>query len=204
MVPGGRVELPLSLKNRILSPARLPVPPSGQLLSHFNVNPGVKAISTMNPITGQTIREPILTWYSKIFVIPTHLFQRQLFHSRCSNSPLIHLNQLIPRPTSHPISAQAFLSDLDVRARINPDHAATIPLQVAVPSIKGPHPEPNLQREREFPPIACTPKTCPGPRIFKSSSANANPSSNVANTASRRFAVDRETSAPTEHCGPWL
>ena len=31
MVPGGRVELPLSLKNRILSPARLPVPPSGQL-----------------------------------------------------------------------------------------------------------------------------------------------------------------------------
>ncbi len=31
MVPGGRVELPLSLKNRILSPARLPVPPSGRL-----------------------------------------------------------------------------------------------------------------------------------------------------------------------------
>ena len=29
MVPGGRVELPLSCENRILSPARLPVPPSG-------------------------------------------------------------------------------------------------------------------------------------------------------------------------------
>ena len=32
LVPGGRVELPLSLKNRILSPARLPVPPSGRRL----------------------------------------------------------------------------------------------------------------------------------------------------------------------------
>lgn len=30
LVPGGRVELPLSCENRILSPARLPVPPSGQ------------------------------------------------------------------------------------------------------------------------------------------------------------------------------
>jgi hypothetical protein len=29
LVPGGRVELPLSRENRILSPARLPVPPSG-------------------------------------------------------------------------------------------------------------------------------------------------------------------------------
>ncbi len=29
MVPRGRVELPLSCENRILSPARLPVPPSG-------------------------------------------------------------------------------------------------------------------------------------------------------------------------------
>src|SRR5215831_2535699 len=33
LVPGGRVELPLSCENRILSPARLPVPPSGQELS---------------------------------------------------------------------------------------------------------------------------------------------------------------------------
>ena len=30
MVPRGRVELPLSCENRILSPARLPVPPSGR------------------------------------------------------------------------------------------------------------------------------------------------------------------------------
>jgi len=29
LVPRGRVELPLSYENRILSPARLPVPPSG-------------------------------------------------------------------------------------------------------------------------------------------------------------------------------
>ena len=33
MVPRGRVELPLSYENRILSPARLPVPPSGQIRS---------------------------------------------------------------------------------------------------------------------------------------------------------------------------
>jgi hypothetical protein len=31
MVPRGRVELPLSYENRILSPARLPVPPSGHI-----------------------------------------------------------------------------------------------------------------------------------------------------------------------------
>ena len=31
MVPRGRVELPLSCENRILSPARLPVPPSGRI-----------------------------------------------------------------------------------------------------------------------------------------------------------------------------
>ncbi len=30
LVPRGRVELPLSYENRILSPARLPVPPSGR------------------------------------------------------------------------------------------------------------------------------------------------------------------------------
>ncbi len=29
MVPGGRIELPLSEENQILSLARLPVPPSG-------------------------------------------------------------------------------------------------------------------------------------------------------------------------------
>ena len=33
MVPRGRVELPLSYENRILSPARLPVPPSGHIHS---------------------------------------------------------------------------------------------------------------------------------------------------------------------------
>jgi hypothetical protein len=33
MVPRGRVELPLSYENRILSPARLPVPPSGHIRS---------------------------------------------------------------------------------------------------------------------------------------------------------------------------
>src|SRR5919106_5864330 len=33
VVPGGRVELPLSCENRILSPARLPVPPSGPSFS---------------------------------------------------------------------------------------------------------------------------------------------------------------------------
>jgi hypothetical protein len=32
MVPGGRVELPLSCENQILSLARLPVPPSGRQL----------------------------------------------------------------------------------------------------------------------------------------------------------------------------
>ena len=32
LVPRGRVELPLSCENRILSPARLPVPPSGHNL----------------------------------------------------------------------------------------------------------------------------------------------------------------------------
>jgi hypothetical protein len=32
MVPRGRVELPLSYENRILSPARLPVPPSGHAI----------------------------------------------------------------------------------------------------------------------------------------------------------------------------
>lgn len=54
LVPGGRVELPLSLKNRILSPARLPVPPSGrQFLFNFSLN---DQISTMNHITGQTTR----------------------------------------------------------------------------------------------------------------------------------------------------
>ena len=31
LVPRGRVELPLSCENRILSPARLPVPPSGHV-----------------------------------------------------------------------------------------------------------------------------------------------------------------------------
>ena len=48
MVPRGRVELPLSYENRILSPARLPVPPSGHIRSkgeyflarsHVRVNP---------------------------------------------------------------------------------------------------------------------------------------------------------------------
>ncbi len=31
MVPGGRIELPLSCENEILSLARLPVPPSGPI-----------------------------------------------------------------------------------------------------------------------------------------------------------------------------
>ena len=38
MVPRGRVELPLSCENRILSPARLPVPPSGHM-SHSHMIP---------------------------------------------------------------------------------------------------------------------------------------------------------------------
>ena len=37
MVPRGRVELPLSYENRILSPARLPVPPSGHILQQANL-----------------------------------------------------------------------------------------------------------------------------------------------------------------------
>ncbi len=34
LVPGGRIELPLSCENQILSLARLPVPPSGQRRSN--------------------------------------------------------------------------------------------------------------------------------------------------------------------------
>ena len=39
LVPGGRVELPLSCENQILSLARLPVPPSGQGLAPGNFPP---------------------------------------------------------------------------------------------------------------------------------------------------------------------
>ena len=55
MVPRGRVELPLSYENRILSPARLPVPPSGHIdfkrgifltRSHLRVNPFPSFLNT--------------------------------------------------------------------------------------------------------------------------------------------------------------
>ena len=51
MVPGGRVELPLSCENRILSPARLPVPPSGHK-SHKG------ATSNMKFLMGQSAGSP--------------------------------------------------------------------------------------------------------------------------------------------------
>src|SRR6185437_3080219 len=50
VVPGGRVELPLSRENRILSPARLPVPPSGHI--HKSIPSG--CVSSMPPSERQS------------------------------------------------------------------------------------------------------------------------------------------------------
>jgi hypothetical protein len=58
VVPGGRVELPLSRENRILSPARLPVPPSGQFVAH--ANEGI-----------------LLTWANLVVNVPAPLFRMQ-------------------------------------------------------------------------------------------------------------------------------
>ncbi len=51
LVPGGRVELPLSRENRILSPARLPVPPSGQGVGSIG---SAGSFSNMTPQEGQS------------------------------------------------------------------------------------------------------------------------------------------------------
>lgn len=66
MVPRGRVELPLSCENRILSPARLPVPPSGHVC-HDNGNsldlPSVLKgrIFNMNPSMRQSARQTLFS-----------------------------------------------------------------------------------------------------------------------------------------------
>ena len=56
LVPGGRVELPLSCENRILSPARLPVPPSG----HTTLALASGCVSSMPPSEGQSATTPSL------------------------------------------------------------------------------------------------------------------------------------------------
>ena len=50
VVPRGRVELPLSCENRILSPARLPVPPSG----HSRTSQFCRTVSSMPAPDGQS------------------------------------------------------------------------------------------------------------------------------------------------------
>lgn len=50
LVPRGRVELPLSCENRILSPARLPVPPSGRTAYRR----AAVRLSSMPPAEGQS------------------------------------------------------------------------------------------------------------------------------------------------------
>ena len=52
LVPGGRIELPLSCENQILSLARLPVPPSG-LFEHLSQQPFSGFPSNMIPIGRQ-------------------------------------------------------------------------------------------------------------------------------------------------------
>ena len=43
VVPGGRIELPLSCENQILSLARLPVPPSGQGARQHDIFRGLRS-----------------------------------------------------------------------------------------------------------------------------------------------------------------
>src|SRR5437773_6735461 len=60
LVPGGRVELPLSCENQILSLARLPVPPSG-------LDDGSRSRPASNTIAGgrQSGRCPLITACAK-------------------------------------------------------------------------------------------------------------------------------------------
>ncbi len=64
LVPRGRVELPLSCENRILSPARLPVPPSGHMATlHsqrvFSMPPPEGQSATTLPVTmSPTLPQP--------------------------------------------------------------------------------------------------------------------------------------------------
>ena len=78
MVPGGRVELPLSLKNRILSPARLPVPPSGRFMkANSNLT---EAFSTMNPGVGQTRNKGVMASNYGLYSCVIQLTPMLIFH----------------------------------------------------------------------------------------------------------------------------